>query len=247
MNCSAWRMFSPYTSFGLTASQMPAARSACSAALPYGACRGLPMAIFRIAGSVSCSRPVSFGPRRGVASTMRPCAYRVRVLAITRSFAASASTYSAFAAKKTSAGAPASIWCAKFPVDPRTRVTFEPVARSNAGTISLNANARSDAAKTVSVGAAETAATIDSTRAATIVKPLMPRERSGRPAPIQTTPVTPPADAALLDPGEQPVHQKDEREQQERERDRQLEVAFARLQHHRGRQRARLALDVAAD
>src|SRR5207247_2239116 len=55
------------------------------------------------------------------------------------------------------------------------------------------------------------------------------------------------AGPALLDRGERPVDEENEGQQEERERDRHVEVPLAGLEHHRGRERTRLPLDVATD
>src|ERR1051326_4173400 len=53
-----------------------------------------------------------------------------------------------------------------------------------------------------------------------------------------------PSMRALLDDRERPVDQEDQHEQENGQRDRDVEVAFARLQHHRGGERPRRVLDV---
>src|SRR5207249_4250311 len=75
-----------------------------------------------------------------------------------------------------------------------------------------------------------------STRTNASARALMPRiirSRSGGPA--------------LLDDRESPVHEEDQDEQEHSQRDGRVEVALARLEHHRRGQRTRVALDVAAD
>src|SRR5438552_13290614 len=146
------------------------------------------------------------------------------------------------AAKKTSAGPPWRIWWAKLPVDPKTSVTRAPVAFSKRGASSRKAKVRSAAANTVSDGGSAAGAApgcrVSHANARTrgtilMTLPILSKGRS--------------LDAALLDRGQRPVHQEDQQEQQERERNRDVEVSLTGLEHHGGRQRARLALDVAAD
>src|SRR2546422_4631224 len=241
-NCSVCRMFSPNTSFGRSASQIPAFLSACSAARPYGAWTGFAIATCLTRESTRLRRSVSFGPNTlAVARTMRPCAYSVRVSRSSTPSAAKASTNDLSAAKKTSAGPPWRICCAKFPVEPKTSVTRAPVACSKRGAISLKAKVRSAAANTVRDGGL--AASVERVpRTSHVSARTIDREQRIIPPILSML-----ARVALLDRGQGPVHEEDQHEEQQRERDGDLEVPLAGLEHHRRRQRARLPLDVPAD
>src|SRR5258708_5222582 len=107
---------------------------------------------------------------------------------------------------------------ATIPVEPKTSVTRAPVAVSKRGARSLNANARSAAANSVSDGGS--AATLEPGGRASHAR-ATPRSSGRRITPhiLQSAPLR---GAALLGHGQRPVHEEDDDEQEDRERERHL-------------------------
>src|SRR5215469_13954836 len=113
---------------------MPAFCSAETAALPYGACAGLAMAIF-------CTRPSSktFQPCfarssavvAGVQITIRPSAYSTIVPGSAKPAVSNLFGYSISAEKKRSNGAPLLIWAKKLPLELLVTSIFVPVLSPN--------------------------------------------------------------------------------------------------------------------
>src|ERR1700730_6120794 len=220
-------------------SQSPSARRLSSEYWPTGTVFGLPITMRftrgsrRSPGLLISSRE---SPGLMTVSTFRANARRVED---TMSAAFSSSSIWRWAAEtKRSTGAPASICFWSSPEAPKLkrnttpgRPELKPRASSSTASFMLTATESTSSSAAAGAGVSRRASKRRVTRliGATVYRTA----RSGA--------------AALLNPGQRPVHQEHQEQQDERERYGRVEISLARLEHRRRREHAGVALDIAAD